>query len=315
MFSSIFVDRPRLAIVIAIIITIAGGLALRSIPLSQFPDIVPPQVQVTANYPGASAAVVEQAVAQPIEAQMVGVDKSIYMKSVSGNDGSYTLTVSFELGTNPDIDTVNVNNRVQTAQSQLPAQVTLQGLTIPQALVRRAAVHDAVFGQRQAGPAIHHELRRHQRARRDLAHARRRPGAVVRQAQLFDADLVRHREADEPQSCALRHHQCDPGAEQPGGDRPDRRRARSAEPAVPAEPPDRGAPDNRRAIRRHRAARQRGRVQPQDQGRRQGRTGRAEPGHRELAVRQAGRRDRHLSVARRQCRFRPPPPSMRRWPS
>ena len=130
MFSSIFVDRPRLAIVIAIIITIAGALALQAIPLSQFPDIVPPQVQVTANYPGASASVVEEAVAQPIEAQMVGVDKSIYMKSVSGNDGSYTLTVSFALGTNPDIDTVNVNNRVQTAQSQLPAQVTLQGLTV-----------------------------------------------------------------------------------------------------------------------------------------------------------------------------------------
>ncbi len=130
MFSSIFVDRPRLAIVIAIVITIAGALALRAIPLSQFPDIVPPQVQVTANYPGASAQVVEEAVAQPIEAQVVGVDQSIYMKSVSGNDGSYTLTVSFALGTNPDIDTVNVNNRVQTAQSQLPAQVTLQGLTV-----------------------------------------------------------------------------------------------------------------------------------------------------------------------------------------
>ena len=130
MFSSIFVDRPRLAIVIAIVITIAGALALQAIPLSQFPDIVPPQVQVTANYPGASAQVVEEAVAQPIEAQVVGVDQSIYMKSVSGNDGSYTLTVSFALGTNPDIDTVNVNNRVQTAQSQLPAQVTLQGLTV-----------------------------------------------------------------------------------------------------------------------------------------------------------------------------------------
>ena len=130
MFSAIFVDRPRLAIVIAIIITIAGALALTSIPLSQFPNIVPPQVQVSANYPGASAAVVEQSVAQPIEAQMVGVDKMLYMKSTSGNDGSYTLTVSFALGSDPDIDTVNVNNRVATAQSQLPAQVTLQGLTI-----------------------------------------------------------------------------------------------------------------------------------------------------------------------------------------
>ena len=112
MFSAIFVDRPRLAIVIAIVITIAGAIAVTRIPVSQFPDIVPPQVQVTATYPGASASVVESSVAQPIEAQMVGVDKMIYMKSNSLNDGTYTLTVSFELGTDPNIDTVNVNNRV-----------------------------------------------------------------------------------------------------------------------------------------------------------------------------------------------------------
>ncbi len=130
MISSVFVDRPRLAIVIAIIITIAGAIALTRIPLSQFPDIVPPQVQVSATYPGASAEVVETSVAQPLEAQMVGVDRAIYMKSTSGNDGSYNLTVSFELGTNPDIDTVNVNNRVQTALAQLPETVTHQGLTV-----------------------------------------------------------------------------------------------------------------------------------------------------------------------------------------
>ena len=130
MISAIFVDRPRLAVVIAIVITIAGLLAVLRIPVAQFPDIVPPQVQVSAVYPGASAAVVEQSVAQPIEAQVVGVDKMIYMKSTSANDGSYTLTVSFELGTDPDIDTVNVNNRVQTALAQLPAEVQLEGLTI-----------------------------------------------------------------------------------------------------------------------------------------------------------------------------------------
>ena len=130
MISSVFVDRPRLAIVIAIIITIAGGLSLTRIPVAQFPDIVPPQVQVTATFPGASAAVVESAVAQPLEAQIVGVDQALYMKSTSGNDGSYNLTVSFALGTNPDIDTVNVNNRVQIALSQLPAEVQLEGLTV-----------------------------------------------------------------------------------------------------------------------------------------------------------------------------------------
>ena len=130
MISAIFVDRPRLAVVIAIVITIAGLLALTRIPVAQFPDIVPPQVQVSAIYPGASAAVVEASVAQPIEAQVVGVDKMIYMKSTSANDGSYNLTVSFELGTDPDINTNAVNNRVQTALAQLPQEVQLEGLTV-----------------------------------------------------------------------------------------------------------------------------------------------------------------------------------------
>ena len=115
MISSVFVDRPRLAIVIAFVITIAGALALLQIPVAQFPDIVPPQVTVTAVFPGASADVVESSVAQPLEAQVVGVDKMLYMKSTSGNDGSYTLTVSFALGTNPDINTVNVNNQIGRA--------------------------------------------------------------------------------------------------------------------------------------------------------------------------------------------------------
>ena len=133
MISSVFVDRPRLAIVIAIIITIAGLISLSRIPIAQFPDIVPPQVQVSATYPGASAAVVESAVAQPIEAQVVGVDKMLYMKSVNSNDGSYNLTVSFALGTDPDINTVNVNNRVQTALAELPQEVQQEGLVVQKA--------------------------------------------------------------------------------------------------------------------------------------------------------------------------------------
>ncbi|MFZ0840539.1 MAG: multidrug efflux RND transporter permease subunit [Xanthobacteraceae bacterium] len=130
MLSAIFVDRPRLAIVIAVVTTIAGIVALFAIPLAQYPDIVPPQVSVTTTYPGASGAVVDATVAQPIEAQVIGVDKMIYMKSVSGDDGSYSLTASFELGTSPDINTVNVNNRVQTAIAQLPPDVQRQGLTV-----------------------------------------------------------------------------------------------------------------------------------------------------------------------------------------
>jgi hydrophobe/amphiphile efflux-1 (HAE1) family protein len=130
MISAVFIDRPRLAIVIAFVITIAGLLALSRIPVAQFPDIVPPQVRVSGSFPGASAEVVETSVAQPLEAQVIGVDRMLYMKSASGNDGSYTLTVSFTLDTDADIDTVNVNNRVQSALSQLPSEVQAQGLTV-----------------------------------------------------------------------------------------------------------------------------------------------------------------------------------------
>src|ERR1700731_563052 len=154
MLSAIFVDRPRFAIVIAIVTTIAGMLALFAIPVAQYPDIVPPQVSVTTFYPGANSAVVDQTVAQPIEAQVVGVDKMIYMKSVSGDDGSYTLTVSFELGTNPDINTVNVNNRVQVALSSLPSDVQRQGVTVKKkssallgviAVTSPKSTHDPLF--------------------------------------------------------------------------------------------------------------------------------------------------------------------------
>lgn len=130
MISAVFVDRPRLAIVIAIVMTLAGAIAMMRMPVAQFPDIVPPQVQVSANFPGASAAVVETSVAQPLEAQIVGVDKMLYMKSTSGNDGSYNLTISFALGTDPDVNTVNVNNRVQTALPQLPQEIQRQGITV-----------------------------------------------------------------------------------------------------------------------------------------------------------------------------------------
>ncbi|QEN86227.1 multidrug efflux RND transporter permease subunit [Labrys sp. KNU-23] len=130
MFSSVFIDRPRLAVVIAIVITLAGALAMGFLPVAQYPDLVPPQVQVSATYPGASAAVVESSVAQPLEAQIIGVDKMLYMQSNSGNDGSYGLTVSFALGSDPDIDTVNVNNRVQAALAKLPDTVRTQGVTV-----------------------------------------------------------------------------------------------------------------------------------------------------------------------------------------
>ena len=129
MISSVFIHRPRLAIVIAIVIVIAGVIALGALPVAQFPDIVPPQVTVSTTYPGASAAAVEESVAQVIEAQVNGVDRMIYMRSTSGGDGSYTLTVTFQVGSDPDLDTINVTNRVNQALAQLPPEVTRNGVT------------------------------------------------------------------------------------------------------------------------------------------------------------------------------------------
>src|SRR5471032_1197037 len=128
--SSVFIRRPRLAFVISTVISIAGLIAMTALPVAQFPDIVPPQVKVTAAYPGASAKAVEESVAQVIEAQVNGVEGMLYMKSTSGGDGSYSLTVSFKVGSNADINTVNVNNRVNQATAQLPPEVQSTGIIV-----------------------------------------------------------------------------------------------------------------------------------------------------------------------------------------
>ena len=124
-----FIDRPKFAFVISIVITIAGLIAMQALPIAQYPELTPPQVQVTASYPGADAETIADTVAGPIESKVNGVEEMIYMSSNSANDGSYTLTVSFAVGSDPDINTVNVQNRVAQATAQLPEEVRRQGVT------------------------------------------------------------------------------------------------------------------------------------------------------------------------------------------
>ncbi|MGC2480867.1 MAG: efflux RND transporter permease subunit, partial [Candidatus Sulfotelmatobacter sp.] len=132
--SKFFIRRPIVAIVIAIITVVAGVVSLLTLPISQYPDIVPPEILVTATYPGADAKTVSQAVSTPIEQQMNGVDNMIYMNSVSANNGVVQLFVDFDVKTNPNIDQVLAQLRVDQAQSQLPAEVTTAGLTVQKAL-------------------------------------------------------------------------------------------------------------------------------------------------------------------------------------
>jgi hydrophobic/amphiphilic exporter-1 (mainly G- bacteria), HAE1 family len=132
--SKFFIRRPIVAIVIAILTVILGTVSMLSLATSQYPDIVPPEILVTATYPGADAKTVSQAVSTPIEQQMNGVDNMIYMDSVSANNGVVQLFVDFDVKTDPNIDQVLAQLRVDQAQSQLPAQVTTAGLTVQKAL-------------------------------------------------------------------------------------------------------------------------------------------------------------------------------------
>ncbi|MBN9670682.1 efflux RND transporter permease subunit [Roseibium aggregatum] len=133
MFSRFFIYRPKFALVISIVITIAGVLGYVALPVEQFPNITPPVVNVSATYTGANAEVLEETVAAPIEGQVNGVDDMIYMQSTSNDSGSYSLNVTFAVGTDPDIATVNTQNRVSQATSQLPSEVTANGVTVQKA--------------------------------------------------------------------------------------------------------------------------------------------------------------------------------------
>ena len=130
MFSEFFIDRPRFAAVVSIVMVLLGGLAIAVLPVSQYPNITPPQIVLKATYPGASAQVLVDTVAIPIENAINGVEDMLYMSSTSDDNGTYTLTITFNIGTDPDMARVKVQNRLQQVNSQLPEIVTKQGIDI-----------------------------------------------------------------------------------------------------------------------------------------------------------------------------------------
>jgi len=154
MISKLFINRPVVAMVIAIVTVIIGLVAMAGLPVAQFPDIVPPQIIVNTTYTGADAQTIEQSVATPLEQQMSGVDNLLYMQSTNANDGTMTLTVTFDVDTDPNFDQVNVQNRVAQAQPNLPADVNQFGLnqrkstgipTLAFALYSPQETHDSLF--------------------------------------------------------------------------------------------------------------------------------------------------------------------------
>jgi len=167
--SNFFISRPKFAMVISLVIVLAGAITITQLPIAMYPDITPPQVQISAFYPGASAEVIEATVAAPIDQQINGVEDMIYMSSTSSNSGSYQLSVSFKVGTDPDIAAVNVQNRVALATPQLPSEVVQRGVSVRKSsssmlmvvnLYSPKGTYDDVFLGNYAGIYLKDELSR-----------------------------------------------------------------------------------------------------------------------------------------------------------
>ncbi len=202
MFSRFFIDRPIFAVVLSIFIVIAGLAAMRVLPVAQYPEIAPPVVSVRAVYPGASAQVLEQTVAAPLENAINGVERMLYMSSNSSSNGLVEIQVTFDIGTDVDQAAQNVNNRVKQAEARLPEEVRRQGVVVEKGSSAFLQVHRLLLAGRPLRRPVHLELRDAERARRAEAAAGHHQRADLRREGLRDADLA----AARPPGAAAAHH-------------------------------------------------------------------------------------------------------------
>ncbi len=187
--SKFFINRPIVAIVIAIITVIVGAVALVSLPIAQFPKIVPPEARITTTYVGADAQTVEQSVATPIEQVLSGVDNLNYMYSINGSDGSLRLTANFDVATDPNTDLILTQMRVTQAGPQLPADVANYGVTVQKQLTAPAHAGRPLFAERLLRQHLPRELRLHQHQRPADARPRHRERDRLRRRPVRDAVL------------------------------------------------------------------------------------------------------------------------------
>ena len=253
MFSRFFIDRPIFATVLSIAITLAGAISLFYLPIAMYPPIAPPTVNVTCQYPGASAQVVAETIAAPIEQQVNGVENMMYMSSQSTNDGSYTLTVTFRNTVDLNLAQVLVQNRVALAMPNLPDVIKATGvMTKKQApdILLAIGIYSPDGRYDQLYLSNYATI---QTPARDLPAARHQRRQDVRAARLQHADLARPRQACRPQHDGQRRGDGAARAESPGGGRPDRPVADGSRSADPGHPEHARAADRDQGFReRHR---------------------------------------------------------------
>ena len=244
-----FIGRPIFATVLALLMLLVGGICIFVLPIAQYPEITPPQVQVTTTFTGADAQTVAETVTTPIEQQVNGVKGMIYFNSDSTSNGVSTIVATFDVGYSQDIGAVDIQNRVQTAQAVLPPEVKQFGVTIKKTSTDMVCVVNLVSPDGRVRLDVPRQLCPDLRARRPQAHSGRQRRERIR-PQVRHAHLARARPPGRPADRAVRGDRRHPVRKQAGRRRPDRQPARASGPGAQGIPdPGQGTADDRGRVR------------------------------------------------------------------